>query len=55
LDKTDVELNRLHQTTLDLKKVTDSEVVANLLGKKTDVINETLYRGIVNTGTLLSK
>jgi type I site-specific restriction endonuclease len=54
LDKTDVELNRLHQTTLDLKKITDADVIATVLGKKSDEIQETIYNGIVTTSNSLN-
>jgi len=55
LDKTDVELNRLHQTTTDLKKIADSEVIAVVLGKKSDEIIETIYEGIIKTSNLLNE
>lgn len=55
LDKTDVELNRLHQTTLDLKKVTDSDVVASVLGKKSDEMIKALHDNITITCIQLNK
>lgn len=42
LDKTDQVLSQLQQTTTALKAVTDSNVVATVLGEKSDEINETL-------------
>lgn len=50
LDKTDQVLSQLHQTTFALKAVTDSKVVATVLGKKSDEINETLRE---NTNAIL--
>jgi hypothetical protein len=54
LDKTDMELNRLYQTTLDLKKIIDADVIATVLGKKSDEIQETIYTGIVTTSNSLT-
>jgi uncharacterized coiled-coil DUF342 family protein len=54
LDKTDVELNRLHQVVLDLKKITDSDTIAACIGKKSDEIQETLYEGITKTSNALN-
>lgn len=49
LDKTDVELNKLHMVVTDLKKITDSDVIASVIGKKSDEVNATLQDGISKT------
>jgi uncharacterized 2Fe-2S/4Fe-4S cluster protein (DUF4445 family) len=54
LDKTDVELNRLHQSVIDLKKITDSDVIATCIGKKSDETQEIIRSGIDNTNKILS-
>lgn len=54
LDKTDVELNRLHQVVSDLKKITDSDTIAACIGKKSDEMQETLYDGIIKTSNALN-
>ena len=42
LDKTDIALNQLNESTKALQEVVDSDVVAAILGKKSDEINQTL-------------
>jgi len=46
LDKTDTALVQLQQVTGNLKRVTDSNVVATVIGKKSDEINKTLREGM---------
>lgn len=47
LDKTDIALNQLQQTTQDLKRVTDSDVIATCIGKKSDEILDTINHGLI--------
>jgi hypothetical protein len=47
LDKTDTILNQLQQTTLDLKRVTDADVIATCIGKKSDEIQNTINHGLI--------
>ena len=42
LDKTDVALNQLKDTTVSLKKIMDADAVMHYIGKKSDEINQTL-------------
>ncbi|MDD5395515.1 MAG: hypothetical protein PHE17_21030 [Thiothrix sp.] len=46
LDKTDTTLTQLQQSTEKLRKVTDSSVVATIIGQKSDEINETLRKNM---------
>jgi len=46
LDKTDTTLTQLQQTTEKLRQVTDSSVVATIIGNKSDEINDTLRKGM---------
>ena len=46
LDKTDIELNRLHQTISVLKEITDSDVIASCIGKKSDEMQTTIRSGL---------
>ena len=47
LDKTDQILSQLNQTAIDLKKVTDADVIAAVIGKKSDDMNVTIHAGLV--------
>ena len=47
LDKTDILLNQLNQSTTDIKKVTDADVIAATIGKKSDDINTTINTGLL--------
>jgi len=47
LDKTDIELNRLHQTISVLKDITDSDVIASCIGEKSDEVNKTVTNGLL--------
>ena len=49
LDKTDVELNKLHMVVTDLKKITDSDVIAAVIGKKSDDVKNEVREGILKT------
>lgn len=49
LDKTDVELNKLHMVVTDLKKITDSDVIAAVIGKKSDDVKNEVRDGIART------
>jgi hypothetical protein len=55
LDKTDIELNRLHQATTDLTKIVDSQAIATILGKKSKEHLETLQNGIILTSNMLNR
>jgi hypothetical protein len=46
LDKTDIALNQLKESTTALQEVVDSDAVAAILGKKSDEINETLRASV---------
>lgn len=53
LDKTDVELNKLHMVVTDLKKITDSDVIAVVIGKKSDDVKNEVRDGIARTCDIL--
>jgi hypothetical protein len=55
LDKTDVALNKLTQTTTDLKKITDSDIIKTVIGEKSDEINTTIYSGLKESGDQLNQ
>jgi len=54
IEKLNVLLGQLTQTTGELKKIMDEESIEAVLGKKTDAIQETIYNGISNLSSLLS-
>lgn len=49
LDKTDVELNKLHMVVTDLKKITDSDTIANAIGARSNDMVTELHDGIART------
>lgn len=46
LDKTDIALNQLKDSTKALQSVVDTDLVATVIGKKSDEINETLRSSV---------
>ncbi len=47
LDKTDNILNQLNQSTTDLTKITDADIIAKTIGKKSDDMNAEIRSGLI--------
>jgi hypothetical protein len=46
LDKTDIILNQLNQSTADLRKITDADIIAKTIGKRSDDMNAEIQKGL---------